>query len=76
MGIMTASFSEDLAYSNPATSSHLTLGFSVTIACIKPSFNLLFSSSPSLTPDYFNLLFSFELSFELLFVLLLLLLLF
>ena len=32
MGNMTASFSDSLASSSPATSSHFTFGFSITIA--------------------------------------------
>lgn len=36
IGRMTASFSDSLAFSNPATSLHLTFGFSITIA---PNFN-------------------------------------
>lgn len=55
IGIITASFNLALAASKPATSSHFTLGFSVTIACDKASEYFLsssFSPSPSLIPDY------------------------
>jgi hypothetical protein len=47
MGSITASFNEDLAFSRPAMSSHLTLGFSVTIASLKLASNFYFSSSSS-----------------------------
>jgi hypothetical protein len=44
MGKITASFRAFLAFSNPETSSHLTLGFSVTMASLICPFKLLFYS--------------------------------
>mmetsp|Transcript_47027 Transcript_47027/g.124591 ORF Transcript_47027/g.124591 Transcript_47027/m.124591 type:complete len:342 (-) Transcript_47027:41-1066(-) len=44
IGRMMDSFSIALACSRPATSSHFTLGFSLTIAPSKPSLSLAFSS--------------------------------
>lgn len=46
MGKMTASFSAFLAFSNPETSSHLTLGFSVTMASLICPLRLLSSLFP------------------------------
>ena len=48
MGRMTASFSASLAPSSPATSSHFTLGFSVTMAPASDPFSL--DASPSSPP--------------------------
>lgn len=45
MGRMTAYLSAFFAFSNPETSSHLTLGFSVTIASLICPFRLLYSLS-------------------------------
>jgi len=42
---MTASYKDFLAFSNPAISSHLTFGFSVTIAPSNAPLNLSLSSS-------------------------------
>ena len=47
MGRMTASFKDALAPSRPATSSHLMLGFSETIAADKPARNFFTSGSSS-----------------------------
>ena len=47
MGRMTASFNEALAVSRPATSSHLTLGFSERIAPRSESLSFFASGSPS-----------------------------
>lgn len=55
MGIITASFKEDLAYSKPAISSHLTLGFSETIASLRADLNLSASLSlPCPPPPVFS----------------------
>ncbi len=45
MGRMTAYLSAFFAFSNPETSSHLTFGFSVTIASLICPFRLLYSLS-------------------------------
>mmetsp|Transcript_6330 Transcript_6330/g.9648 ORF Transcript_6330/g.9648 Transcript_6330/m.9648 type:complete len:259 (-) Transcript_6330:165-941(-) len=45
VGIITVSFRVSFAISNPATSDHFTLGFSVTIAPAKAPLNFRFSSS-------------------------------
>lgn len=53
MGKMTASCKAFFAFSKPATSSHFTLGFSVTMAWAIPSLNFSLSlSSPSFNFDY------------------------
>lgn len=46
IGRITASFNAFLAFSRPETSSHLTLGFSVTIASLICPFKLLSSLLP------------------------------
>lgn len=52
-GKMTASCKASLALSNPATSDHLTFGFSVTTHPIRLSFNLASGSSLSLSLDLY-----------------------
>lgn len=47
---MTASFSASLAPSKPATSSHFTFGFSVTMAPASAPFSLLASASALSSP--------------------------
>lgn len=47
MGRMTASFNDSLAASNPATSDHFTLGFSVRIAEVRAPLSFLVSASSS-----------------------------
>eukprot|EP00732_Lithocolla_globosa_P004951 Lithocolla_globosa_v1_NODE_4800_length_1361_cov_23.837796.p3 type:complete len:110 gc:universal NODE_4800_length_1361_cov_23.837796:877-1206(+) len=47
MGKITASLSDSLAASKPATSSHLTLGFSVKMALSREPRSLLFSEFSS-----------------------------
>jgi len=44
--MITASFKPSLALSRPATSDHLTFGFSETIAPASESYNFLSPSSP------------------------------
>jgi len=47
MGRITASFRDSLAASNPATSDHLMLGFSVKMADVKAPLSFLVSASSS-----------------------------
>mmetsp|Transcript_16391 Transcript_16391/g.40867 ORF Transcript_16391/g.40867 Transcript_16391/m.40867 type:complete len:209 (+) Transcript_16391:1154-1780(+) len=49
-GRMTASFRASLAPSSPATSSHLTFGFSDRMAPVSPALSLSFSLSSSFPP--------------------------
>ena len=50
VGMMTVSFRLSFAFSSPATSSHLTFGFSVTIAPLRAPRNFAFSASASSSP--------------------------
>jgi hypothetical protein len=54
IGIIIASFKLSLAPSSPETSSHFTLGFSVTIALLSAPCNFAFSSSSSPSPLFFD----------------------
>lgn len=55
IGKMMASLSASLALSRPATSSHLTLGFSVTMEPASAFYIFLFSSS---SPSFFSFFFA------------------
>lgn len=59
IGRITASYNDFFAFSSPAISDHLTLGFSVTMASINPVFNL----SPSSVSFFAIFLFSFVSSY-------------
>ena len=52
MGRITASFSESLAASRPATSSHLTLGVSDRIAEASPALSFFVSASSSVSSSF------------------------
>lgn len=59
MGMTIASLRDALAFSNPATSSHLTFGFSVTMAVERLVLNALYPSSNLLIENNFTFIFHF-----------------
>lgn len=56
IGNITASYKDFLAFSNPEISSHLTFGFSVTIASCNAFLNLSFSLSLAFPPLYIKII--------------------